>query len=225
MSEVYFVRHGQASFGSSNYDQLSSTGHRQARLLCEYFRDRNVQFDHILTGDMVRHRETVDGICSGLRLVDPSYEVFSQLNEFDFHAILSAYTAQFPEQKMPEKPTVADFFKRLRKGIMLWSTAELEGELPETWASFEDRVDYMKRDIMARCAGKRVLVVSSGGAIAMLVRQLLSAPRETTVELNLQTRNTGLIHCVFNQRSMRLSSFNSVPHLDHPEHQSLITYA
>lgn len=225
MSEVYFVRHGQASFGSSNYDQLSETGHRQARLLGDYFRERGMQFDHILTGDMVRHRETAEGICAGLGLVDPAFEVFPQLNEFDFHAILSAYTAQFPEELMPEKPSVADFFKRLRKGIILWSKAELEGELPETWAAFEERIAFMKNDLMARCAGKRVLAISSGGAIAMLVRQLLGAPCETMVELNLQTRNTGLIQCVFNQRSMRLSTFNSVPHLDHPQHQSLITYA
>ncbi|SDS98808.1 Broad specificity phosphatase PhoE [Halopseudomonas xinjiangensis] len=225
MSEVYFVRHGQASFGSSNYDQLSDKGHRQARLLGEYFRERDMHFDHILTGDMVRHRETAEGICAGLDLKDPSFEVFTQLNEFDFHAILAAYTAQFPEEKLPEKPAVSDFFKRLRKGIILWSQSGLEGDLPETWAAFEERVRFMKEDLMARCAGKRVLAISSGGAIAMLVRQLLDAPCETMVELNLQTRNTGLIHCVFNQRSMRLSSFNSVPHLDHPQHQSLITYA
>lgn len=225
MSEVYFVRHGQASFGSANYDQLSETGHRQARLLGEYFHARDMHFDHVLTGDMVRHRETAEGICAGLGRDDLSFEVFPQLNEFDFHAILSAYTAQFPDEKMPEQPSVSDFFKRLRKGILLWSKAELEGELPETWSAFEDRVAYMKQDLMSRCAGKRVLAISSGGAIAMLVRQLLNAPCETMVELNLQTRNTGLIHCVFNQRSMRLSSFNSVPHLDHPQHQSLITYA
>ncbi|HDZ57957.1 MAG TPA: histidine phosphatase family protein [Pseudomonas xinjiangensis] len=225
MSEIYFVRHGQASFGSSNYDQLSPVGHQQARLLGEYFRERNMAFDHILTGDMVRHRETAEGICVGLGLPAQAFEVFRELNEFDFHAILGAYTTQFPEHQLPEKPVVADFFKRLRQGILLWSRAELDGELPETWASFEARVQQMKEDVMQRCAGKRVLAVSSGGAIAMLVRQLLQAPCETMVELNLQTRNTALIHCIFNARSMRLSSFNSVPHLDHPDRQQLITYA
>lgn len=225
MSEIYFVRHGQASFGSDNYDQLSDKGHRQARLLGEYFRERGMHFDHILTGNMVRHRETAEGICAGLGVADPSFEVFEELNEFDFHAILRAYLAQFPDQALPEKPAVADFFKRLRKGIMLWSRSELEGELPETWACFEGRVQRMREDVMARCAGKRVLAVSSGGAIAMLMRQLLKAPSETMIELNLQTRNTALIQCVFNARSMRLSSFNSVPHLDHPEHAELITYA
>lgn len=225
MSEIYFVRHGQASFGSSNYDQLSEKGHQQARLLGAYFQQRAMRFDHVLMGDMVRHRETAQGIAQSLDFDESSFEISKGLNEFDFHAILAAYTAQFPDQALPEKPAVADFFKRLRQGIMLWSRSELEGELPETWADFSERVQRARIDVMARYAGKRVLAVSSGGAIAMLVSQLLRAPSETMIELNLQTRNTALIHCVFNQRNMRLSSFNSVPHLDDPAHQALITHA
>lgn len=224
MSQVYFVRHGQASFGTDNYDQLSALGHQQSRLLGEYFRQRNMQFDHILLGDMVRHRETAEGICAGMGLEGADMLVRPELNEFDFHSILQAFLAQFPEQALPEKPAVADFFKRLRQGIILWSRGELEGDLPETWAEFEARMLRIREDIMQQCSGK-VLAVSSGGAIAMLVRQLLQAPSETMVELNLQTRNTALIHCVFNPRSMRLSSFNNLPHLDTPAHEHLISYA
>ena len=33
MSEIYFVRHGQASFGSEDYDRLSPLGVRQAQVL------------------------------------------------------------------------------------------------------------------------------------------------------------------------------------------------
>ena len=68
MSEIYFVRHGQASFGTGNYDQLSELGHEQAWLLGEYFREREIRFDHIITGDMVRHRETAEGICVGMEI-------------------------------------------------------------------------------------------------------------------------------------------------------------
>ena len=31
MSELHLVRHAQASFGSTNYDQLSDLGHQQSR--------------------------------------------------------------------------------------------------------------------------------------------------------------------------------------------------
>ena len=224
MSEVYFVRHGQASFGSDNYDLLSEKGHQQARLLGDYFSAQDMQFDHIITGDMVRHRETAEGICEGLGVAGRSFEVLPELNEFDFHSVLHAFLAQHPDQALPDKPVVADYFKRLKQGIVLWSEGRLEGSLPETWAQFEQHILHAREHIMGNYKGQRVLAVSSGGAIAMLVRQLLEAPSKTMIELNLQTRNTGLIHCVFNQRSMRLSSFNSVPHLDAPERRELITY-
>lgn len=224
MSEIYFVRHGQASFGSSNYDQLSELGHEQARLLGEYFAERDTRFDHIITGDMVRHRETAEGICVGMGLAEQQFQVYPELNEFDFHSVLRAYTTQFPEHALPEKPVAADFFRRLKKGILLWSTGELQGDLPESWASFEQRLKTFCDTVMQNHAGQRLLVVSSGGAIAMVVRQLLQAPESVMIELNLQTRNTAITHCRFNSRAMRLSSFNNVPHLDRPDRQALITY-
>ncbi|GGJ09165.1 histidine phosphatase family protein [Halopseudomonas pertucinogena] len=224
MSEIYFVRHGQASFGTGNYDQLSELGHEQAWLLGEYFREREIRFDHIITGDMVRHRETAEGICVGMGLEAQQFEVYPELNEFDFHSVLRAYTTQFPDQALPEKPVAADFFRRLKKGILLWSAGELQGELPETWASFEQRLAAFRESVMQRHSGQRVLAVSSGGAIAMLIRQLLQAPESVMVELNLQTRNTAVTHCRFNSRAMRLSSFNNVPHLDRRDREAMITY-
>ena len=35
---LLLIRHGQASFGASDYDRLSPLGQRQSRLLGEYFR-------------------------------------------------------------------------------------------------------------------------------------------------------------------------------------------
>ncbi|HAD08992.1 MAG TPA: histidine phosphatase, partial [Porticoccaceae bacterium] len=59
MSEIYFVRHGQASLGAKNYDKLSDLGWQQARWLGEHFRDQDLNFDRIVVGDMRRHRETL----------------------------------------------------------------------------------------------------------------------------------------------------------------------
>lgn len=38
MTTIYLVRHGQASFGKSNYDELSENGEAQATLLGQYFK-------------------------------------------------------------------------------------------------------------------------------------------------------------------------------------------
>jgi broad specificity phosphatase PhoE len=66
MSELYLVRHAQASFGAANYDQLSDLGHQQSRWLGEHLGKRGASFDTLVVGDMVRHHETMDGICAGM---------------------------------------------------------------------------------------------------------------------------------------------------------------
>ena len=44
MGTLYLVRHGQASFGAADYDNLSELGHRQAVRLGEYWRERGMKF-------------------------------------------------------------------------------------------------------------------------------------------------------------------------------------
>jgi len=36
MNEIYFIRHGQASFGEENYDRLSDLGVKQAKHLARH---------------------------------------------------------------------------------------------------------------------------------------------------------------------------------------------
>ena len=67
MTLVLVVRHGQASFGADDYDQLSPLGRRQAVRLGEYFRAKGMRFEAALVGTLNRHAQTFDGIAEGLR--------------------------------------------------------------------------------------------------------------------------------------------------------------
>ena len=58
MASLYVIRHGQASFGSDNYDQLSPLGQRQADVSGRYFADIGLQFAQAVSGDLSRQRET-----------------------------------------------------------------------------------------------------------------------------------------------------------------------
>lgn len=225
MAELYLVRHGQASFGAANYDKLSELGHQQAVWLGEYFKHRGQVFDSILTGDLVRHRETAEGIAQGMGLEQPIFNPFSGLDEFDFHSLLHAYTEQFPQEQLTADSPRADYYKLLKKTMHLWSENGLEGDLPESWAQFEDRVQGVMTMIQKEMHGQKVLAVSSGGAIAMALRQVLKSPSETVIELNLQTKNTAIAHCFFNPKAIRVTSFNHVPHLDTNERHENITYS
>ncbi len=225
MSEIYLVRHAQASFGKGNYDRLSPLGHRQAVWLGEYFDFRKLRFDRIICGDMVRHHETLDGICSAMGLDPGSRESHSQWNEFDFEALVRAYLADHPEE-LPEKTApAAEFSRLLQKTMRSWAEGRLAGEIPESWSQFEERVRMGLRRAAERSGrSSRTLVVSSGGAISMAIRQVLAAPPETMIRMNIQTRNSSYSHLFFDQDSMHLAGFNHIPHLEHPDRHTAVTY-
>ena len=59
MTEIYFVRHGQASFGAENYDKLSTIGHKQSELLGLHLKKTSLKFDKVICGKMKRHQDQV----------------------------------------------------------------------------------------------------------------------------------------------------------------------
>jgi broad specificity phosphatase PhoE len=65
MGQLYLIRHGQASFGAEDYDNLSELGRKQAQQLGAYFKQKNLQFDAVITGTLRRHTQTWQGIAQG----------------------------------------------------------------------------------------------------------------------------------------------------------------
>jgi broad specificity phosphatase PhoE len=225
MSELFLVRHAQASFGTNDYDRLSELGHRQARWLGEHFRERGISFDRVLCGAMTRHRETAAGIFRGMDQDFSDIEPDANWNEFDFEALIGAYLDQHPERKPPPGAPVQRFTRLLREAIEAWIEDRISGPLPERWSDFEDRVKHGLRAVAAEPARpRRVLLVSSGGAISMALRQVLQAPASAMIQMNLQMKNTSFSHLYFNDRSMQLSGFNHTPHLDHRSRAESVTY-
>jgi broad specificity phosphatase PhoE len=107
--------------------------------------------------------------------------------------------------------------------LQLWADDRLPGVVPETWHQFHARVERARLAIQ-RTGGKRVLVVSSGGPIAVTAQQVLQAPAATAIALNMQIRNSSICQYVFNDTAMSLVSFNSVPHLERAERHEFVTY-
>ena len=66
MGTLYLVRHGQASFGADDYDQLSELGQRQSRRLGAYFQERGLTFEAVITGSLKRQQQTWRGIAQGM---------------------------------------------------------------------------------------------------------------------------------------------------------------
>src|SRR5260370_25871932 len=92
MGAIYLVRHGQAAFGTDDYDRLTPMGFMQARLLGAYFGLRQVRFDAVYTGTLRRHAETAHGIFEGTAADDapPSPQRRAGLDEDSSEALVSA---------------------------------------------------------------------------------------------------------------------------------------
>ncbi|SDK71797.1 histidine phosphatase family protein [Microbulbifer yueqingensis] len=223
MAEFVTVRHGQASFGAADYDKLSELGWRQARWLGEHWQSEGAGFDRILCGDLLRHRETARGICEGAGLDHSRVELLPQLNEFDFQSVMRAYGELDPAAVPARGAGRSDYYRFLKKAMGAWIRDEIGAG--ESWTAFEQRIGEALAILADSPRGSRTLVVSSGGAIAMMVRSAMEAGPEAVIKLNMQIRNTAVSHFFSSPGNTSLHSFNHIPHLERHDRRQFITYS
>eukprot|EP01041_Mallomonas_annulata_P017263 gene17263-35647_t len=105
MGTLYLVRHGQASFGAADYDQLSPMGEQQSVRLGEYFKHKGLVFDHVLSGTLRRHQQTLASINRGMD-TELAALAWPGLNEYDSHALIESIHPE-PLAK-PGAPVIRD---------------------------------------------------------------------------------------------------------------------
>ena len=203
MGEIILVRHGQANSGATDeesYDKLSDLGHQQAKWLGEYLSDREGAFDKVISGSLRRHKETAAGIGYTNPQIDP------RLNEMDYfnlgQALEDVHGVPFPG---PD-----EFAAHVPQVMEAWHKAEIMGV--ETFASFETRVTSVLQE--AASPGVRVLCVTSGGVIGMIIRHLLNLDPTRMAHVLLPIMNSSLHRVHVIPQGPILASFNAVPHLD-----------
>jgi broad specificity phosphatase PhoE len=222
MAELFLVRHAQAAFGTEDYDRLTELGHRQARWLGEYFAERALAFDRVVTGTLRRHRETLAGIADALPGL-PAVETLPGLDEYHADVLLEAHVAM---RGLPLPEHAADrrgHFRVLREALYAWVDGTLRADAHPSFPEFEGGVRQALE--AARHGAERVLVVSSGGPISTAVGAVLGVAPRIVVDLNLQTRNTGLSELRAGAQRAHCVSFNAVPHLERRGRREAITYS
>jgi len=102
MSVIYLIRHGQASFGTDNYDQLSAVGREQSAILGGYFAALGEPIHRIYTGTLERQRETAQLVAAALAPNPPPLTVESAFDEYDSESILRAFAASLTPAQLQE---------------------------------------------------------------------------------------------------------------------------
>jgi broad specificity phosphatase PhoE len=222
MGNLYLVRHGQASFGADDYDQLSALGHQQSVRLGEYWRERGMSFEAVITGSLKRHRQTWEGIQQGLQDTHLQALVWPGLNEYDSEAVLHSI-----HPGPLAKPTTPELYKHhfglLRKGLQEWMHGRTQPAGMPTFNDFVQGISDALAHVRQHHSGN-VLVVSSGGPISTAVGSLLGTPPESMIELNMRMRNTAISECVYNIKRTTLVSFNTLNHLDTKPFSDWVTF-
>jgi broad specificity phosphatase PhoE len=223
LSSLYAIRHAQASFDADHYDLLSARGEEQARLLGAYLAaDPDHGFDRVICGGMHRHWQTLSAIEGAFEAAGrslPAARVDVDFNEFDHGAVIEAFLGEFPDHpeyrgQMPQKSDRIGVTRFLSSALQSWANAELEHRLAEGWRAFGLRVARGHERIRAEAQhGDRILLVSSGGVIARLAQAALEVSDRRTIDFNLSLMNSAISQFSWRDDTLRLHSWNTLPHL------------
>jgi len=240
MSTLLLVRHGQASFGATNYDNLSDLGIAQSKKLGEYWAAMGRKFDAVFTGAQERQRQSLKAVqeaCrkNGLSFPDPS-GVMEEFNEYDSGGLMTIFFPKLVErnprvQEIVKKstglgqntPAGRKSFQELFEIIVdNWVRGEIEDPGVESWNSFRGRVEKgIVKVTSAYPSGKSVVIFTSGGPIAAALRYALSTPDEVAINLSWMIRNASITEFMYNARKFTLTGFNMTPQF---RDDAMITY-
>ena len=234
MSELVFVRHGQASFGAASYDALSERGFEQVRELAKHWLETGESFQAIYSGTLQRQRETATELASVVKdQVSP--QRMDSLNEYHGDPLIHIYLRDHAEREgvtIPDAWPIKDnkiFQSVLEAASDRWIRDELEPQNCdkrfEYWGDFKRRVFGAVDQIMAaNTGGRKVLVSTSGGVIATALQRVLGFSDQQAIATNWMVHNSSITRVRYGGGRVSLLQFNSMPHLERQGKQHLITF-
>ncbi|GGB49096.1 phosphoglycerate mutase family protein [Shewanella inventionis] len=217
MTNIYLIRHGQASFGTNNYDNLSDLGHSQARYLGDYFTQCLIQPNHVISGNMTRHHQTRDACLSNMsaNLANKSLQISDNWNEFDHENVIAVYRPELAKPEMMKaylsshpSPTRA-FIELFSQAIEQWQQASNSEQYTESWQQFTQRVADGLSDLLQQATDKNtIFIYTSGGVISAAVMQILSIPKSEFFNINRQLVNCGMTQLQLKRQRLSLITLN-----------------
>lgn len=216
MSTIYLIRHGQASFGAENYDNLSTLGRRQAEVTGHYLRDAGIQFDAVYSGDLQRQQDTAQ-LAIASQPIMPSHHIDARFNEMNNDEQLEHLMPAVLEQDDELRETMKtrglvdskDYQKGIRAVFNHWVSPECSHPGIQSWAEYSGGVQAALAKVMdEQGSGKTVGIFCSGGTIATMVAQVLGLGGGGTYQFYEPIFNCSVTQLFYSRGQVSLSYFN-----------------
>lgn len=215
MSRILLVRHGQASWGAADYDQLSDLGFAQANTLGAALAAQGIAPDVLISGSMKRHAQTGTAACEGAGWKVP-VTTDGGWDEFDHLQMLARHHAPDGVDVSGDKRAFQRWFT---EATTRWTGGEHD-DYDESFADFSQRVSSALDRTVASLEPKGTAVVfTSGGPVAWAVAARLGGGADLWSRLNQVVINASVTSFVVGARGATLLAFNEHTHLS-PDHQT-----
>jgi broad specificity phosphatase PhoE len=223
---VTLIRHGQA--GSRQvYDDLSEVGREQSRALGEWFAERGVRFDAIVTGGLNRQRMTAREMVAAMEargVRSPAPAVDERWSEFDLDEVYAGIGPQLAREDERFRLEYEELRREMADPASLahrtWRHCDvavvrawIEGRFQFQGESFAEFGARVKAALPGLPVDGHVAVVTSATPIALSAGVALDLSPRRVMQLAGAQRNTAFGEMDLRPGDPRLGSFNNLPHL------------
>jgi broad specificity phosphatase PhoE len=235
MSDIYMIRHGQASFGEEDYDRLSPTGVVQAGIVARQWVSIGRKIDAIYVGSMKRQADTADALVCAYQdkqMVVPEIIIDAAFDEYDSGSVFEAQLPGMIEEDPSISEKLPDIFSKKRVFQLLfqeamnrWVSGDYDIPGVTTWGDFKQRVQNGMQGVMqTQGAKKTVAVFTSGGPISVVVQEALDLTDQMAMAQSWQVMNASVTWFKYNAKGIALAGFNDIAHLELENDKDLLTY-
>src|SRR3954452_3414496 len=207
MPIVLLVRHGQASFGSEDYDSLSDLGRRQAEVTGRRLAAAGLRRPGAVHGSLRRQRDTAT-LALGAAGIATTPRADPRWDEYDHIDLVRRYASA---QGAPEPRTSREFQVVLDAALTAW----VEHGDAGGWPAFAGAVTGALRDLVAGLdPGQDAVAFTSAGVIAPGCAGLLGAGAPGLVAFNRVPVNGAVTKLAAGRTGLALLTFNEHSHVD-----------
>ena len=148
MGQIVLVRHGQAAFGTEDYDRLTELGREQSRLLGTWFAKRARKLDGAVTGRMLRHRQTAESCLREMPEAlrpEGDWRVDGGFDEFDGDEVVVRHRPEFADPAaLRAHLEASENPRRTFQGLFTaamerWMGGKHDSDYRESWSAFQAR--------------------------------------------------------------------------------------